>query len=696
MKFFIGPMSKNVVDTILDFCNTYDIDIVFIPSRRQIECTGGYVNNWTTEEFYKYIQDSPYKRKTILERDHGGPGQGQSDDDGLQSLEVDSKYMNIIHIDPWKKYPKYQDGLAQTVQMIQYVFSKNPTIEFEVGTEQGIRPLSVEELDALVCDLRLLLTPKEYKQIKYLVIQCGTQLLEKTNIGDFDPEKLTAMLAVCSKHNLIAKEHNGDWVDTATIQKKAKLGLTCINIAPEFGEIETCVLLNKIKQNPSDFETFYRICLDSGKWKKWVSPSFNPDENKETLIKICGHYVFADPEFQQLKQNYGTIDTEIQKTIKFRLMELHGLFYERKQCILCNSSNMDLLLQDDTSISTCYSLFPEKTKEIFIPYNIQYCSSCSIAQIKYVGDLDLVYSTNHIDNFGQVKHNMHTFFADFILKNTDIRNTIEIGACHDYLSRLLQNANPALSITVIDPSFTGNTDNITVIPNFVEQVDLTIIPANTVILSSVFEHFYNPIEILNIFKNSNNIEYIYLNHPNMDYAVQNDVHINLTAEHTFYIPNDKVTSLFTQYGFQQTRINYFENHTICYEFKRSTNAYLTTYTLLDTYKDITKYLQRIKLRVDSLNTLIQENPNAKFYLWPASMHIVPLFTHGLHYTHLEALLDNSPNKIGKYFYGYNILCQSFDKVIQSSNEDTYILLGGAENYRKELNLTNFKGKLYTI
>ena len=58
--------------------------------------------------------------------------------------------------------------------------------------------------------------------------------------------------------------------------------------------------------------------------------------------------------------------------------------------------------------------------------------------------------------------------------------------------------------------------------------------------------------------------------------------------------------------------------------------------------------------------------------------------------------DNSPNKIGKYFYGYNILCQSFDKVIQSSNEDTYILLGGAENYRKELNLTNFKGKLYTI
>lgn len=328
MKFFIGPMSKNVVDTILDFCDTYTTDIVFIPSRRQIESTGGYVNNWTTSEFYNYIQSKSPNRKVLLERDHGGPGQGQSDDDGFQSLEVDSKYMNIVHIDPWKKYPKYEDGLAQTVQMIQYVFTKNPSIEFEIGTEQGIRPFCVEELDALVCDLRLLLTPEEYNQIKYLVIQCGTQLLEKTNIGDFDAEKLTSMLEVCKKHNLIAKEHNGDWVDTATIQKKASLGLTCINIAPEFGEIETCVILNKLKMNPSDFETFYRICLESGKWKKWVSPSFNPEENKETLIKICGHYVFTNPEFQQLKQNYKDIDTEIQAAILRRLMELHGIFYE--------------------------------------------------------------------------------------------------------------------------------------------------------------------------------------------------------------------------------------------------------------------------------------------------------------------------------------------------------------------------------
>ena len=40
MKFFIGPMSKNVVDSIIEFGDGFG----FIPSRRQVDYTGGYVN----------------------------------------------------------------------------------------------------------------------------------------------------------------------------------------------------------------------------------------------------------------------------------------------------------------------------------------------------------------------------------------------------------------------------------------------------------------------------------------------------------------------------------------------------------------------------------------------------------------------------------------------------------------------------
>ena len=64
-------MSKNFVDSIIDYSNLTDTNIVLIPSRRQIEYNGGYVNNQTTKEFAQYI----YSRSTkiAIQRDHGGP-----------------------------------------------------------------------------------------------------------------------------------------------------------------------------------------------------------------------------------------------------------------------------------------------------------------------------------------------------------------------------------------------------------------------------------------------------------------------------------------------------------------------------------------------------------------------------------------------------------------------------------------------
>ena len=132
-KYYIGPMSKNIVDAIIEFCNETNNIIGLIPSRRQVEWNGGYVNNWTTKDFSKYSNN------LLLKRDHAGPGQGYKDDNGFKSLEYDCKYLNMIHIDPWKKYSKYEDGLAWTREMIEYCYDINTSIEFEIGTEEAIR-----------------------------------------------------------------------------------------------------------------------------------------------------------------------------------------------------------------------------------------------------------------------------------------------------------------------------------------------------------------------------------------------------------------------------------------------------------------------------------------------------------------------------------------------------------------------------
>ena len=75
MKYFIGPMSKNVVDAVIEFNG----DFGFIPSRRQVDYNGGYVNDWTTGEFSKYVNG-----RVPIQRDHGGIGQGYVHDDGMK------------------------------------------------------------------------------------------------------------------------------------------------------------------------------------------------------------------------------------------------------------------------------------------------------------------------------------------------------------------------------------------------------------------------------------------------------------------------------------------------------------------------------------------------------------------------------------------------------------------------------------
>jgi D-tagatose-1,6-bisphosphate aldolase subunit GatZ/KbaZ len=318
-KFFIGPMSKNVVDAIILFNKTRNENVGIIPSRRQIESTGGYSNNWTTKELRKYAPD------LIIKRDHAGPGQGNLDDDGYDSLKEDCKYMDFIHIDPWKKYTSYKDGMLWTVEMINFCHSLNPEIKFEVGTEESIRKFDDQELKDLLNDLKNHLSESAFNQIKYLVIQSGTSLINNLNTGNYDRDRLLKMIKVSNKFNLLSKEHNGDYISEKLIFEKMSLGLDSINIAPEFGLIETQTYLEEIADDQLILNKFWEICYESKRWEKWVDEKFDPKKNKIDLIKICGHYVFSQKNFiNEIKLKFKEIDERIIKNILNKLNKLHG------------------------------------------------------------------------------------------------------------------------------------------------------------------------------------------------------------------------------------------------------------------------------------------------------------------------------------------------------------------------------------
>ena len=59
------------------------------------------------------------------------------------------------------------------------------------------------------------------------------------------------MVKLCKKYGFIYKEHNGDWVSIELMLEKFELGLDCINVAPELGQIETKAILKYTKSELS-------------------------------------------------------------------------------------------------------------------------------------------------------------------------------------------------------------------------------------------------------------------------------------------------------------------------------------------------------------------------------------------------------------------------------------------------------------
>ncbi len=316
IKFFIGPMSKQIVDCIL----SQNSDLFgFIPSRRQIDYKSGYVNNWSTESFAMYVKET--NPRFVICRDHAGAMQGEFPDDGYSSLQSDALHFDMVHIDPWKSTKNIQEAIVLTTDYIKFCHSINNNLNFEIATEESIFYFDENTLEYFINSVY-----KElgfiFDKISHIVIQSGTKLRGNNQIGNYSSDRLLSQLNIVRKFDKYSKEHNGDYIDTDVIKQKFELGLDCINIAPEFGYLQTCSILDSIDNEK--FELFYKLCFDSGKWKNWVGPDFDPLENKSELIKISGHYVYSNEIF--VSQILSGIDESfIHKQINKKLGELNDI-----------------------------------------------------------------------------------------------------------------------------------------------------------------------------------------------------------------------------------------------------------------------------------------------------------------------------------------------------------------------------------
>jgi hypothetical protein len=331
----VGPMSLNCVDAAIELANEYEAPLLLIASRRQIdseEFGGGYVNNWTTQQFAKYVIDNDQKGKILLARDHGGPWQSTKEVGDNLSLRraMDSAKLSylrdleagfqVLHIDPSvdiHSSPNVDEILDRVFDLYDHCWTHaqrlGREVIFEVGTEEQSGSTNTqEELDYTLNELLKFCKKNNIPQPSFVVIQTGTRVMETRNVGSFDTPLRVAnelpaeiqvpkMIEICNRYGIMMKEHNTDYLSDEALQWHPRLGIHAANVAPEFGVAETVALLDVLEKNNLQglADDFLKLSYDSKKWEKWMLDETTASDRDRSIIS--GHYVFSKPGCDEIK-----------------------------------------------------------------------------------------------------------------------------------------------------------------------------------------------------------------------------------------------------------------------------------------------------------------------------------------------------------------------------------------------------------
>ena len=350
----VGPMSLNCINATIELANDNNVPLMMIASRRQIDCDslgGGYVNNWSTENISRYINQNDNFSNIVMSRDHGGPYQNNREieeryntEEAMKSakisFEVDIKNnFQIIHIDP-SIDPNNELSTEIIIERLKELYDfcietaekNNKTIEIEIGTEEQSGGMnSIEELDYSLNEISKFCKKNNFKKPLFIVVQTGTKVIETKNIGifrdfsdEFERSQVPSLLKLCEKYGIYIKQHNTDYLESEFLNKHPKFGIHAANIAPEYGVAETRKIFELIENKglPKIKDEMIELFVSSNKWQKWVMNKEKIDDYQKALI--CGHYLFSSNKFldiknklcHELKCNLKEIDLELKNAVK--------------------------------------------------------------------------------------------------------------------------------------------------------------------------------------------------------------------------------------------------------------------------------------------------------------------------------------------------------------------------------------------
>ena len=162
----------------------------------------------------------------------------------------------------------------------------------------------------------------------FVVGQTGTLTRLTTNVGQYDTPTATKLSNVTHKYGTGLKEHNGDYLSNAILLEHPVIGLDAMNVAPEFGLVETEALLELAtieekfvsKEEQSNIRAILAEHAVKGeRWRKWmvggkgkysVQEIMQNADDVKLITSMCGHYTLEDAE---VKEAVSKLNANVEK-----------------------------------------------------------------------------------------------------------------------------------------------------------------------------------------------------------------------------------------------------------------------------------------------------------------------------------------------------------------------------------------------
>jgi len=333
-----GPMSRTFVEVVISEANRIAKPILLIPSKRQIASEaegGGYVENWSSGEFCQFVRERDIGGFVMLARDHSGPWQGNpSEGSTLESelartelsLRDDIEHgFDIIHCDPslaLKRGASDSDvvniAVNMAVQIKEISTAIGRTVGIEVGTDEQVE--GVEHLSRTLNKAQYVYDAFQAHGLGsplYYVAQTGTKVAGTRNIGIVEsgliPKRqvhpyslLSGTASGLRKLGMGLKVHNGDYLSTELLRWHRRLGLDAMNVAPEFGVIESRFLVQMARKYriEDELDAWAVEVMGEGNWRRWAEQ--RETVSSERAVELAGHYHFAGTQGKNLRSKLRT------------------------------------------------------------------------------------------------------------------------------------------------------------------------------------------------------------------------------------------------------------------------------------------------------------------------------------------------------------------------------------------------------